>query len=458
MPESQTQGKTKYPLAFWVCGTTEIFERMSFYLGRSLILVFVAATVATGGLGLDDVTAAKMQSNLTAFSYLLALLGGFIVDRWIAPRYATTVGMLIVSAGYFCGSIAHSASMVYAMIFCVAFGLGLFKTGPMVGRIVRTEDLKSAYAIRYSLVNIGALVGPLLVGVLYTRTFAHGEVLGFRPCFRLASIVMLAGCVWFTVGIHLKGGDAGKKPFKMEKTQEELDREAAQKAANKEVKLTLNSNEKKRIWAIILVSAFQIVFWLFWYLAYLPAYYYWGTNMTWSVGNFTIPQTWFDACNALFCIISGPLTAALWHKLEARPQGDMSIFKKLGIGIAFLGCGYIYFAIIDAARGSAKPSCLLLIVFLVFLTLGEMFFSPLGNAFIAEYSPSRVMGVMQAVWSLGLFFAAKLYANVYAFAFGGKFTFIHACVGVAIVAFVCTIILFVMDKPLRSLVEKKEEN
>ncbi|MCI7685138.1 peptide MFS transporter [Baileyella intestinalis] len=457
MPEAKTT-KTKYPFAFWVCGCTEIFERMAFYLGRSLILVFVAASVTTGGLGLSDITAAKMQSNLTAFSYLLAILGGYLVDRWLPPRRTTPIGMLIVATGYFCGSIAHSAGMVYAMIFCVAFGLGLFKTGPMVGRIVRTEDLKSAYSIRYSLVNIGGLIGPLLAGVLYQQVFAHGDILGFRPCFRLASIVMVAGAVWFTLGMHFKGGDAGKKPFKAEKTQEELEREAALKAANKEVKLTLNSNEKKRIWAIILISAFQIIFWLFWYLAYLPAYYHWGTNMTWKVGSFTIPQTWFDAVNALFCIISGPLTAILWHKLESRPQGDMSLFKKLGIALAFLGCGYLFYAGMDAFRGNGKPSCLWLIIFLLFLTLGEMFFSPLGNAFIAEYAPSRLMGVMQSVWGLGLFFAAKLYANVYAAAFGGKFTFVHACIGVAAVAFACTIVLFIMDKPLRSLVEKKEES
>lgn len=453
MPEK----KTRYPFAFWVCGCTEIFERLSFYLGRSLILLFATATVAAGGLGLSDVTGAKMQSNLTAFSYLAAIVGGIIVDKWVGARYTTPIGMLIVAAGYFCGSIAHNATMVNFMIFGVCFGLGLFKTGPMVGKIVRKEDLKSAYSIRYSLVNVGALVGPLLSGVLYTKFFAHGSMLGFRPCFRLASIVMLAGAVWFTLGIMLKGGDAGKRPFKTEKTQEELEREAAQKAANKEVKLTLNSNEKKRIWAIILISAFQIIFWLFWYLAYLPAYYYWGTNMSWKVGNFTIPTNWFDACNALFCIISGPLTAMLWHKLESRPQGDISLFKKLGIALGFLGCGYIFYAIVDIARGSGKPSCLLLVIFLVFLTLGEMFFSPLGSAFIAEYSPSRLMAIMMSVWSLGIFFAAKLYAYVYQFAFGGHFKFTHACIGVAIAAFLCTVILFAMDKPLRSLVEKKED-
>ncbi len=51
------------------------------------------------------------------------------------------------------------------MVFCVAFGLGLFKTGPLIGRVVRPEDLNSAYSIRYSLVNVGAFFGPLLAGI-----------------------------------------------------------------------------------------------------------------------------------------------------------------------------------------------------------------------------------------------------------------------------------------------------
>jgi len=43
--------KKGFPTAFWVCACTEIFERLAYYLGRSLILIFVTASVATGGLG-----------------------------------------------------------------------------------------------------------------------------------------------------------------------------------------------------------------------------------------------------------------------------------------------------------------------------------------------------------------------------------------------------------------------
>lgn len=180
--------------------------------------------------------------------------------------------------------------------------------------------------------------------------------------------------------------------------------------------------------------------------------------MNWKVGSFTVPTTWFDSLNALFCVISGPLTALLWQRLERRPQGDMSIFKKLGIGLGFLGIGYIYFAAIDIVRGDSKPTVLLLIIFFVFLTLGEMFFSPLGSAFIGQYSPSRLLAVMSAVWGLGIFAAAKLYGNVYAFAFSGRFAFPKACITIAAVAFASTIILFAIDGKLMSLVKNKDEN
>lgn len=74
-----TQGvktqKKGYPKGFWVCGLTDVFERLAYYLGRSLILIFVTTAVVNGGLGLPDTDGAKLQASLTAFSYLLPILG-----------------------------------------------------------------------------------------------------------------------------------------------------------------------------------------------------------------------------------------------------------------------------------------------------------------------------------------------------------------------------------------------
>ena len=189
-------------------------------------------------------------------------------------------------------------------------------------------------------------------------------------------------------------------------------------------------------------------------MAYLPVYYYWAENMNWVVAGYTVPATWFDSANSLFCIILGPMMAMLWNYLAARPGGDMSLFRKTGIGIGIIGIGYIFYALIDIFRGNAKASVLLLIIFALLLTLGEMFFSPLGHSFISKYSPSKYLGIMMSMWGISIFFAAKLYGYAYGFLFGGSLKFTHACFIVAAIAFVSAATLFLLDKRLSALVEE----
>ena len=453
-----TQTKTKLPKGFWACSTTEIFERFSYYLGRSILLVFVATGIAQGGLGLSDGVAANMQSNLTAFSYGLPIICAIVCDRLIGARYTTPFGMVLCGIGYWLGSLATDSTMMYAMIWCISLGLAFYKTGPLIGRIVPRDQLNEAYSVRYGLVNIGAFAGPFVVGILYQDVFANGEVLGFRPCFKVAAVLMFLGAIWFAVGSRFMG-EAGKKPFKKEQTAEELAHEAEVKAKNKEAKkVPYTGIEKKRIAAIILISAFAIIFWIFWYLAYLPVYYHWGENANWVVAGYNVPLTWFDAANALFCVLVGMfVTPKLWSYLENRPKGDISIYKKCALGIGTLGIGYLFFALLDVMRGDGQVSCLWLLIFALLITLGEMFFSPLGNSFIAKYAPSRIYSTMQSVWGLAIFFAAKGYGYLYNGLFGGTLKFTTACIIVAVVAAIAVVLLVVLDKPLTALVENQDQ-
>ena len=448
--------KKGFPTAFWTCAATEIFERLSYYLGRSLILIFATATVATGGLGLSDTVAANMQSNLTAFSYLLPLFGGIVVDRYIGAKYTTPVGMMIAGVGYYMGSVATTATGVYAMIFLVSLGLALFKNGPIIGRVItEKEQMDPAFAMCYILVNVGAFIGTFLVGILYKDVFAKDGVLGFAPCFKIAALIMFLGACWYFFVCWRFLGDVGKRPFKKTKTQEELaiDAEKTVEEKKETKKEPLTTIEKKRIGAILIASLFSIIFWIFWYLGYLPVYYYWADNMNWVVAGYEVPSTWFDAANSMFCVILGPVTAALWRKLAARPQGDMSLFRKTGLGITIIGLGYIFYAVIDIARGGHKASVLWLIVFAFLLTLGEMFFSPLGHSFISKYSPSRYLALMMSMWGFATFIAAKSYGPVYGILFGGSIPFKTACIGVAVVSFVAAAIMIALDKRLSALVD-----
>jgi len=131
----------------------------------------------------------------------------------------------------------------------------------------------------------------------------------------------------------------------------------------------------------------------------------------------------------------------------------MSLFRKTGLGIAIIGLGYIFYAVIDIARGGHKASVLWLIVFAFLLTLGEMFFSPLGHSFISKYSPSRYLALMMSMWGFATFIAAKSYGPVYGILFGGNIPFKTACIGIAVVSFVAAAIMIALDKRLSALVD-----
>lgn len=445
-----------YPAGFWVLAGADVLECLAYYLGRSLILLFVAKSIAEGGLGLSDSTGARMQSLLTALGYILPILGGIVIDHFLGARYTTPLGLLLAGVGYMVGSYAESASGMYVMIICVSLGLAMFKTVPILGRIITDKKQRdSAFTISYAITNFGSFIGPLLVGFMYNDWFAVDGVLGFRTCFKVGAVFMLAGAVFFTWGWRWLG-DAGKKPFVKEKSADELEKEAREKAELK--KRPLEKIEKTRIVAIILSTwIFVAVFWCFWYLVYLVVYYHWMDNMNWVVLGYEVPTTWFDAFNALFVVAAGPLFATLWSRLARRPQGDMSYIKKIGIGIGIMGLCFVCFAIFETASANSTLSCLWLLLFLVLMTVGELFFSPLGSSFISKYAPPRFYGLLMSC-SFGIAIGASIYSFVYDYAFdSGKFSFNTACIGIAVICFVCFIALLVLDKPLKKLYEDPKQ-
>ena len=227
------------------------------------------------------------------------------------------------------------------------------------------------------------------------------------------------------------------------------------------VKKPLTKLEKKRVLAIILVSFFSVIFWLFWYMSYLSVYDYLERFTNTQMGSIKFETAWFDSLNGLWCIALGPILGILWMKLSARPQGDMSLFKKLGIGLLFLGSSYLMLIAAEFQRGvgageEAKASLIWIILFSILLSLGEMFFSPLGNSFITKYAPKRILSVMMGVWIIASFLAGKGYGYMYAFVL--KFDMMQAYVGIPIVLIIAAALLFIFNNKFTSLVEGNEDD
>ena len=188
--ENAVKTKKKYPFGFYVCAISFTLERMAYYSSKWLIAIFIAASVASGGLGLGDAEGAKMTANLVAFTYLTPIIGGYIADRWVSPRLCVILGAIIMGLGYLCGwqsAVQGSPALVWGMIALVAIGTGLFKgnVSAINGKLFDDPDqLDSAFSVQYSFVNIGSFVGTTLVSYI-----AYG--LGFGVTFLICGVLYL---------------------------------------------------------------------------------------------------------------------------------------------------------------------------------------------------------------------------------------------------------------------------
>lgn len=460
----ETQVKQKHPKGFYACCITFTFERLAFYGAKPLLLLFLITTVAEGGLGIERTDAAVMAANLTAYTYMAPLIGGVVCDRWLGARYAITLGYIIMAVGYLVGFKAQNAGMVNAMIILVSIGTGFFKgnLNALIGRQYKSKELlDTAFSIQYSYVNIGAFVGSLLTGYLYLHLFKKGDVLGFRQCFVMAALWCVVGAVWFVLNWRNLQGQ-GMKPFKyltdekgniVGSTMEEKDKAGAGKKNEPLTKL-----EKQRVLAIVLVSAFSVLFWLFYYQQDLALVIYMTDYVKMSLGSFEIPPSWITTTwNGLLCVALGGIMAAIWKKLAARPQGDLNMFKKVSLSFLFVGFAFGIMVVCEAIRGvgadpSVKASVIWPFLFSTVITIGEMCFSPLRNSFVSKYAPKKYLSLLMGVIAVSTFGANKLSPFVQAFI--EKFDVFPVFVGICSLMIVFAALIWLANGKLNSLVEE----
>lgn len=452
--------KKGYPLGFYVCSLSFTLERAAYYTAKWGLAIFPILAMAEGGLGLDKSMGALLSSWIVAFTYLTPILGGFIADRWVSPRLLVPIGETLMGAGYLVASRAHSFSSMILMVALVAIGTGFFKgnVSGINGRQFEANDttmLNKAFSIQYMFVNIGAFCGTTFL----TLIAVNGGTNGYRTMFLICAVLMLVDVAWWIIG-QKSLGDAGKKPFLLDNRIEDVE-----STDIKEERTKLTSKEKKVVAAILIVTLFSGIFWLIWYMVYLPVYYEFGPASqggfgwaNWNIGSFEMPTAWFDSANGLLCIIGCPIMAVVWAKMANRKQGDWSMWKKTSIGIIILGFCVVcmVLAAVMAKEGDGQPVGIW-IIFLTSLcmTVGEIIFSPLGNAFINEYAPKQLLGTLLGVWPFVIFFAGLAYGPLYNWLEG--FGFVKAYGAVAVLIVGCGIVMLLFDKKFDRLINAPDD-
>src|SRR3984885_6886064 len=90
-----------HPLGLSALSMTEMWEPFSYSGMRALLIYYLTATAAHGGLGFTDSKAGAVYGLYTAMVYLMCLGGGWIADLFIGQRRAVLYGGILIAAGEF---------------------------------------------------------------------------------------------------------------------------------------------------------------------------------------------------------------------------------------------------------------------------------------------------------------------------------------------------------------------
>src|SRR5258706_16038037 len=98
--ESIAKPSLGHPRALYSLFFTEMWERLSYYGMRALLVLFMVDSVR-GGMGLTDKKSASIYGLYTSGVYLAALPGGWLADRIFGAQRAVWYGGLLIAAGHF---------------------------------------------------------------------------------------------------------------------------------------------------------------------------------------------------------------------------------------------------------------------------------------------------------------------------------------------------------------------
>ena len=455
------QQKKGHPKGLYLLFFTEMWERFSYYGMRAILILYLTKKFIEGGLGMDEKYAMLLYGYFTGFVYFTPLIGGWLADRYLGKRLAVMIGGVTMMLGQFTLFGLNSTTGLYIGLLLLIIGNGFFKPNisTLVGGLYKDGDSRrdAAFTIFYMGINLGAMIAPLIIGVVTDNMFAttneDGSIsYGYRYGFLVSGIGMLLGQVIFNLLGTKYLGDLGTKPVGAVSDTEVA---KVQKSINPETGKELDEkDEKQRISVIFILLIFAVFFWAGFEQAGSSLSLYTDKYIDRSIGSFEIPTSWFQSVNPLFIVTLAPLFTLFW----ASPIGRrLTTTVKMGIGMIILGAGFLFMIGAVAERSANgdvndvnnKAALMWLIMTYLLHTIGELCISPVGLSVVTKLSPPKLASVLMAVWMLSSFFAnivgGYIASYVETMGAGEVFTYIAGFVSV------CGVLLILLNKVILKL-------
>jgi len=168
--------------------------------------------------------------------------------------------------------------------------------------------------------------------------------------------------------------------------------------------------------------------------------------------DWQIPATWFQAFNPAMIVAFTPLVVGFWA-WQAKRNIEPSVLTKMALGNFMLAASYLIMAVSVYAGGHGQVSWLWLFFYFAVITVGELYFSPIGLALTARVAPPQVLSTMMGFWLMTSFFGNLLqgYIGSY-FSSMSKASFFLICAAVGVLA---GSIFWLFNTPLHNILYKE---
>src|SRR5262245_62144382 len=393
-----------HPRGLFVLFFSEMWERMSYYGMRSLLVLYMVNhlfirpdvgqrvlgfTAIKGGLEsvFGPLAVQPLSSQIyglyTGLVFFTPFFGGMLADRVLGQRRTVILGAVTMAIGHF---LMASENMFFIALLCLIAGNGMFKPNisTQVGLLYPQGDPRrdGAFTIFYMGINLGAFLAPLVCGTL-------GQTIGWHYGFGAAGVGMVLGLCIYLWGNKYLAPDVLAQ------------RKAA--ARVQPVKERLTRNEGLRVLVLCVTCLLVSLFWGVFEQQGNVMQLWADRNINWTFGGVHIPSTWFQAFNPFWIFTLAPLLNIVWAKQAARGRDPASL-TKMGLGCLLLGLSFLI--MIVAAQGMApdtRRSVLWLVGTTFVITLGELYLSPVGLSFVTKVAPARMVSMLMGIWFLANF-------------------------------------------------------
>jgi len=435
-------------LALFLCSKFGLSdEKSGFIAAMFLTAIYVLSLV--GGIIAD-----RTQNYKGTIAWgLVVMAAGYILlaipvlatpdnISWLLPFTIFALALIACGNGLFKGNLQAIVGQMYDN-----FEADAAKEGPEKLKWAQGQR-DAGFQIFYVFINVGALVAPFVApllrswwlkvhGLVYNADLpklCHEYISGNIDAQGMQNLNELVGKVGgdpsnlsafctnyldiFNTGIHysfiasvvtmlislaifLLSKHLFPTPGKKKAASTEGYTSAEKRAMAKEI--------EQRMYALFAVLGIAVFFWF--------SFHQNGQSLSFFARDFVqtdsiAPEIW-QAVNPFFVIVLTPIIMWIFASLTARGRA-ISTPRKIAYGMGIAGLAYLFLAIYSMSQGypsaetftamadsskvGLKAGPWVLIVTYFFLTVAELFISPLGLSFVSKVAPKNLQGLCQGLW------------------------------------------------------------